>query len=186
MALSWPHSCLIFGPNRAFQVNYIIITCFSSLLSLLLLIITSVIILLLLIITSVITSLLPIIITRSIIGNNGSIISYHRPGQLGDEFGQIGLRLCACPLYMWVIFAVKYQSSWGIVLWLGVICFAGSCAVLSERSDAAIWLKIGQCTVRAKQRIYMYVFWSLGQFEHFCTQQKTPFLKQYNSKSVRI
>ena len=89
-----------FWPNRAFQVNYIIITCFSSLLSLLLLIITSVIILLLLIITSVITSLLPIIITRSIIGNSGSIISYHRPGQLGDEFGQIGLRLCACPLYM--------------------------------------------------------------------------------------
>ena len=136
MALSWQHSSPIFGPNPAFRVNHIVITCFSSLLSSLLLvrpsllhsllpcfyyiftyyysimspfllIITSVITQYLLIITSVITSvitsllhiiaksLLPIItvimdplsliITRSIIGNNGSIITYYWPGQLGDE-----------------------------------------------------------------------------------------------------
>ena len=69
----------------------------------LLLIITSVITRLLLIITSVITSLLlvitksllPIItviigpllpiITRSVIGNNWTIITYYRPGQLADD-----------------------------------------------------------------------------------------------------
>ena len=38
MALSWPHSSPIFGPNPAFWVNYMIITCFPSLLPSLLLI----------------------------------------------------------------------------------------------------------------------------------------------------
>ena len=39
---------------------------------------------LLLIITVIMASLLPII-TRSIMGNNGSIITHYRPGQLGDD-----------------------------------------------------------------------------------------------------
>ena len=61
MALSWPHSSPIFGPNPAFWVNYMIITCFPSLLPSLLLIRPSLLHSLLRCYYYIISNLLPII-----------------------------------------------------------------------------------------------------------------------------
>ena len=123
-------------------------------------------------------SLLPMI-TRSIIGNNGSIITYYRPGQ----FASAGEWVVTLSLHAQIPITLHGQISFQIP---SILALAYGCFLNFARLQCCLWLAMWLCKLcctceTIQCPISLMVWWLLSALQ--CVASATPIFSNSNQLS---